>query len=47
MREIDAALSDLRRWLVNVSEDSEHLARLSGDDASERGAGTALFYRAA
>lgn len=36
MREIDASLSDLRRWLVNLSEDTEHLAKFSSDDASER-----------
>lgn len=36
MREIDATLSDLRRWLVNLSEDTDRLAKLSGNEASER-----------
>ncbi|TGE39219.1 hypothetical protein E4K67_07110 [Desulfosporosinus fructosivorans] len=36
MREIDATLFDLRRWLVNLSKDTQHLAKLSSDDASER-----------
>lgn len=36
MREIDTTLTDLRRWLVNLSEDTENLAKLSSSDASER-----------
>jgi len=36
MREIDATLSDLRRWLVNLSEDTQRLSKLSSNDASER-----------
>lgn len=36
MREIDATLSDLRRWLVNLSEDTQRLSKLSSNDTSER-----------
>ena len=36
IREIDADLSDLHRWLVNLSEDTEHLSGLSGGDPAAR-----------
>lgn len=36
MREIDASLSNLRHWLVSLSEDTKHLAKFSSDNASER-----------
>lgn len=36
MREIDATLSDLRRWLVSLAKDTAHLENLSGDVVSER-----------
>lgn len=43
MREIDATLSDLHRWLVNLSEDTGTLAKLSSDDALERELGQRYY----